>query len=74
MESVGVIVHDSEALRELIERSGVSKIHIANNMKIQTRTLNEKIDGKRDFWWHEVLMLKRILRMTDEEFEKIFGW
>ena len=74
MKTVGVIVHDSEALRELIERSGVSKIHIANNMKIQTRSLNEKIDGKRDFWWHEVLMLKRILRMTDEEFEKIFGW
>jgi len=73
MDTGGPAVHDSSLLRKTIEESGITMIHIANNLGIQSRTLLCKIDGKQDFWWHEVVLLRKILRLTDEEFKKIFG-
>lgn len=73
MDAVGALVIDSEELKRIISENGVSLTHLANNLGIQTRTLKEKIDGRSDFWWHEVIILKKILRLTDEEFSKIFG-
>lgn len=73
METGGPMVIDSKLLREIIQNSGVTLIHIANNLGVTPRTLQVKIDGEQDFWWHEVLMLRKILRLTDDEFKKIFG-
>lgn len=64
---------DSIALRKIVEDSGITMIHLSNNLGITPRTLTAKLDGEQDFWWHEVIMLRKILRLTDEEFEKIFG-
>ena len=74
MDAVGTIVHDPDALQDMIRKSGITKTHIANNLGINQTTLDAKISGRNDFWWHEAVMLKNILRMTDDEFKKIFGW
>lgn len=73
IETGGPTCIDSAALREVIANSGVKLIHIANNIGITSQSLLNKIDGKSDFWWHEVIELNKILRLTPDEFKKIFG-
>lgn len=73
METGGPICINSEALKDVIRGNGCTLTNIATNLGIQTRTLTEKIEGKRDFWWHEIIILNRMLRLTPEEFHKIFG-
>lgn len=73
IETGGPRVIDSKALREVIIDSGIKSIHIANNLGITHHSLMNKLDGKTDFWWHEVISLNKILRLTPDEFKKIFG-
>lgn len=72
MDIGGPMVINSEELKKTIEDSGVTFIHIANNLGVTTQSLKNKVEGKTGFWWHEVITLKRTLRLNDEEFKKIF--
>lgn len=73
MDTGGPRSINPQALTNVINSSGVPMICIANNLGIQTNTLKEKIEGRRAFWWHEIVILNKMLRLTDEEFHKIFG-
>lgn len=73
METGGPVVIDTALLQKMIDESGVTRIHIANNLGVSPRTLANKLEGRQDFWWHEVTTLRRILRLTPDEFQKIFG-
>lgn len=73
METGGPMVINSAELKSVIASTGVTLIHIANNLGITSQSLTNKIEGKSDFWWHEVITLNKILRLTDDEFKKIFG-
>lgn len=72
MKTGGPMVVDSDELKKSIENSGITLIHIANNLGITTQSLKNKVDGKSAFWWHEVITLKKTLRLDDKEFARIF--
>ena len=61
-----------ELLREFIERSGVSLTNIAKQLNITYVALNNKLKGKFAFTLDEALLLKKILRLTQTEWNAVF--
>lgn len=61
-----------QLLRELIERSGVSLTNIARRLNITYVALNNKLKGKFAFTLDEALLLKKILRLTQAEWNAVF--
>lgn len=59
-------------LRELIERSGISLTNIAKQLNITYVALNNKLKGKYAFTLDEALLLKKILKLTQNEWNAIF--
>jgi len=60
-------------LKELIERSGISLTNIAKALGITYVALNNKLKGKFDFTLEEALKLKKILDLTQSEWNAIFN-
>ena len=60
-------------LKELIERSGISLTNIAKVLGITDVALNNKLKGKFDFTLEEALKLKKILDLTQSEWNAIFN-
>lgn len=61
-----------ELLREFIERSGISLTNIAKQLNITYVALNNKLKGKYDFTLDEALKLKKILDLTQSEWNAVF--
>jgi len=61
-----------ELLREFIERSGISLTNIAKQLNITYVALNNKLKGKYAFTLDEALLLKKILKLTQSEWNAIF--
>lgn len=59
-------------LKEFIERSGISLTNIAKALNITYVALNNKLKGKFDFTLEEALKLKRILGLTQSEWNAVF--
>ena len=61
-----------ELLREFIERSGISLTNIAKQLNITYVTLNNKLKSRYAFTLDEALMIKKILNLTQTEWNAIF--
>ena len=59
-------------LREFIERSGISFTNIAKALNITYVGLNNKLKGKYSFTLDEALKLKKILNLTQSEWDAVF--
>lgn len=60
-------------LRERIVASGITQIHIANNLGINIGTLQNKLNGKTEFKISEIVKLSKILGLTNKERDYYFG-
>jgi len=61
-----------ELLREFIERSGISLTNIAKQLNITYVAFNNKLKGKFAFTLDEALLLKKILKLTQSEWNAVF--
>lgn len=61
-----------DLLREFIERRGISLTHIAKSLNITYVSLNNKLKGDYKFTLDEALMLKKILNLTQSEWDAVF--
>ena len=63
---------DSEALRNIIAESGLKYKFIASNLNISPYGLQKKIDNITEFKAREILMMQRILNLSNCIRDKIF--
>jgi plasmid maintenance system antidote protein VapI len=61
-----------ELLREFIKRSGMSITTVARKLNITYVALNNKLNGKFAFTLDEALLIKRILNLTQKEWNAVF--
>lgn len=59
-------------LKDFIERSGISYTNIAKKLNITYVALNNKLQGKYAFTLDEALLLKKILGLTQSEWNAVF--
>lgn len=59
-------------LKEFIDRSGISLTNIAKQLGITYVALNNKLKGKYAFTLDESLQLKKILNLTQSEWDAVF--
>lgn len=62
-----------ELLRKFIERSGISLTNIAKQLNITYVALNNKLKGKYAFTLDEALLLKKVLNLTQNEWDAVFN-
>ena len=62
-----------ELLREFIDRSNISLTSVAKQLNITYVALNNKLKGKYKFTLEEALMLKKILGLTQPEWDAVFN-
>lgn len=62
-----------ELLREFIDRSDISLTNIAKKLNITYVALNNKLKGKYKFTLDEALILKKILDLTQSEWDAVFN-
>lgn len=63
---------DMKLLKELIERSGISVTNLAKQLNITYVAFNNKLKGKYPFTLDEALLLKKILHLTQSEWNAVF--
>ena len=61
-----------ELLKEFIERSGISLTNIARRLNITYVALNNKLKGRFAFTLDEALLLKKVLNLTQNEWNAVF--
>lgn len=61
-----------ELLKDLIKRSGISFTNVAKRLGITYVALNNKLQGKYAFTLEEALALKKILDLTQSEWNAVF--
>ena len=61
-----------ELLKEFIERSGISLTNVAKQLNITYVALNNKLKGKYAFTLDEALLLKKVLNLTQSEWNAVF--
>lgn len=59
-------------LKEFIERSGISLTNVAKALNITYVALNNKLKGKYAFTLDEALILKKLLGLTQAEWNAVF--
>jgi plasmid maintenance system antidote protein VapI len=62
-----------ELLREFIDRSGISLTNVAKRLNITYVSLNNKLKGEYKFTLDEALTLKKILNLTQSEWDAVFN-
>ncbi len=62
-----------ELLRNFIKRSGKSLTYIARQLNITYVALNNKLKGRYAFTLDEALLLKKILGLTQNEWDAVFN-
>jgi transcriptional regulator with XRE-family HTH domain len=63
---------DTEELKMLIRKSGLTLEAIASEMKISKTSLSYKINNKRDFKSKEIKKLQIILKLSNSKRDSIF--
>lgn len=63
---------DINLLKKFIDRSGISRTNIAKQLGITYVGFNNKLKGKFAFTLDEALMLKKILGLTQSEWNAVF--
>lgn len=61
-----------ELLKKFIERSGISITNLAKALNITYVALNNKLKGKYAFTLDEALLLKKILGLSQNEWNAVF--
>ena len=61
-----------DLLKTFIERSGISLTNVAKKLNITYVALNNKLNGKYAFTLDEALVLKKILHLTQSEWNAVF--
>jgi len=59
-------------LKQKINESGLKNKFLAASCNVTERTFNNKLKGRTPFVQDEILILKKILRLTDDELSLIF--
>lgn len=59
-------------LREFINRSGMSITNVAKELNITYQSLNQKLQGQYAITLDEALQLKRMLNLTQSEWNAVF--
>ena len=62
-----------DLLREFIDRSGMSLTNVAKRLNITYVSLNNKLKGEYKFTLDEALTLKKILNLTQSEWDAVFN-
>ena len=60
-------------LREFITRSGISLTNLAKQLNITYVAFNNKLKGRYAFTLDEALLLKRVLNLTQNEWNAVFN-
>ena len=63
---------NTELLRQKIYQSGYRIRYIADKLGISYPTLQSRIDGETEFKSDEVIILKELLQLTEDEVIEIF--
>jgi len=63
---------DTVALKDAIKNSGMSVTYIANILGITRGALYKKLDNITEFKASEIVLLKKILNLSDKERDDIF--
>lgn len=63
---------DIELLREFIARCGMSYTNVAKELNLTYVGFNNKMQGRRVFTLKEALKLKKILNLTQSEWNAVF--
>lgn len=61
-----------ELLKKFIERSGISITNLAKALNITYVALNNKLKGKYAFTLDEALLIKKILGLSQNEWNAVF--
>ena len=62
-----------EAFKQYLETHGVNQQFLARELGITYQALYVKLKGKGKFSIKQALAIKKLLRLTEEEFETFFG-
>lgn len=65
-------IGNMDLLREFIDRSGISLTNVAKALDMTYISLNNKLKGIYAFTLDEALRLKRILHLTQSEWDAVF--
>lgn len=60
-------------VKEYLEEHGISKVWLAHQLGITLQTLYKKLTGNGNFSIEQALKVKELLRLTESEFETLFG-
>lgn len=71
-EKGGNILADVEALKKVVDNSGMTKTAIARKTGILRPTLYSKLSGASEFTVSEAVAIAKVLHLTEEERNKIF--
>ena len=63
---------DLERLNQLIDKSGLKKTHIAEQLGLSVQGLHNKLTGRSDWYRSEIVLLSEILEIDPDEKEAIF--
>ena len=66
------MVTNTELLREKIDGSGLKKSYIASQLDMTSQGLYKKLKDGSDWTFSQVMIIKRLLHLTDEEVNLIF--
>ena len=61
------------ALKTYLEERGINQQWLAKQLGITYQALYVKLKGKGNFSLKQALMIKKLLRLTESEFEQFFG-
>ncbi len=60
-------------LKDYIDANKVNQQYLAEQLGITYQALYVKLKGKGNFSIKQALIIKKLLRLTEAEFEEIFG-
>lgn len=63
---------NTRLLEQKIKDSGLKLTYIADRLGVVWITLRRKLDGESEFKQSEIVVLKDLLQLTDEEVKAIF--
>lgn len=66
------MVTNTELLRKKIDGSGLKKSYIASQLDMTSQGLYKKLKDGSDWTFSQVMIIKRLLHLTDEEVNLIF--
>lgn len=60
-------------LKQYLDKYKINKIWLAEQLGISVQALYVKLRGKGAFSLEQAFKIKEVLRMTDDEFNEVFG-